>query len=290
MSYILDALRKADAQRERDPARGIHAQTLHAADERRLGSGFAPWVWGAGVLGVAATAGAGWLVYQDRTAVAAAPPARVEVAVPAVTLAAAPAPAPVVATAVQPPAPPPAPATAPMSPRGLRMTAQPMERGAPIGSWRPAGLSSAGRAACDCAAAGSSTASACARHGAARRRCAACSRSRSRRRCPHSPQRHPRRPWRRNAPVCPPRGGAQAAAAAAAAAPSAAPVAGLPPDAPKLAISGGVYSTNPAQRMLIVNGQVFNEGSEVGPGVVLEQIKPKAAVLKFRNASYTVSY
>jgi general secretion pathway protein B len=83
---------------------------------------------------------------------------------------------------------------------------------------------------------------------------------------------------------------AQAAAAAAAAAPAAAPVAGLPPDAPKLAISGGVYSTNPAQRMLIVNGQVFNEGSEVGPGVVLEQIKPKTAVLKFRNASYTVSY
>ena len=81
-----------------------------------------------------------------------------------------------------------------------------------------------------------------------------------------------------------------AAAAAAAAAPVAAPVAGLPPDAPKLAISGGVYSTNPAQRMLIVNGQVFNEGSEIGPGVVLEQIKPKGAVLKFRNARYSISY
>ncbi|MCC2636091.1 MAG: hypothetical protein K0S48_3977, partial [Ramlibacter sp.] len=26
MSYILDALRRADAERERDPARGIHAQ------------------------------------------------------------------------------------------------------------------------------------------------------------------------------------------------------------------------------------------------------------------------
>ena len=74
MSYILDALRKADAQRERDPARGIHAQPLHATSERRLRSGYAPWVWGAGVLGVAAAAGAGWLVYQDRTAVAAAPP------------------------------------------------------------------------------------------------------------------------------------------------------------------------------------------------------------------------
>jgi general secretion pathway protein B len=80
------------------------------------------------------------------------------------------------------------------------------------------------------------------------------------------------------------------ASAAAAAAPPAAPVAGLPPDAPKLAISGGVYSNNPAQRMLIVNGLVFNEGSEVGPGVVLEQIRPKGAVLRFRGSRYTVSY
>ncbi len=32
MSYILDALRKADAQRERDPAaRGIHAQPVRVA-------------------------------------------------------------------------------------------------------------------------------------------------------------------------------------------------------------------------------------------------------------------
>ena len=34
MSYILDALRKADAERERDPARGIHAQPMTAAGER----------------------------------------------------------------------------------------------------------------------------------------------------------------------------------------------------------------------------------------------------------------
>ncbi len=31
MSYILDALKKADAQRERDPARGIHAQSAPLA-------------------------------------------------------------------------------------------------------------------------------------------------------------------------------------------------------------------------------------------------------------------
>jgi general secretion pathway protein B len=70
----------------------------------------------------------------------------------------------------------------------------------------------------------------------------------------------------------------------------AAPVAGLPADAPKLVISGGVYSANVAQRMLIVNGQVFNEGSEIGAGVVLEEIKPKAAVLKFRGSRYSVAY
>ena len=57
-----------------------------------------------------------------------------------------------------------------------------------------------------------------------------------------------------------------------------------------MAITGGVYSSNKIQRMLIVNGQVFNEGSEIGPGVVLEEIKPKTAVLRFRGSAYTVSY
>jgi general secretion pathway protein B len=65
---------------------------------------------------------------------------------------------------------------------------------------------------------------------------------------------------------------------------------GLPADAPKLAISGGVYSTSPAQRMLIVNGQVFNEGSEIGPGVIVEEIKARSAVLRFRGTRYTVAY
>lgn len=52
-----------------------------------------------------------------------------------------------------------------------------------------------------------------------------------------------------------------------------------------------MYSTNPAQRMLIVNGQVFNEGSELAPGVVLEEIRSKgSAVLRFRGSRYTVRY
>lgn len=82
----------------------------------------------------------------------------------------------------------------------------------------------------------------------------------------------------------------QPAASAIPAAPPMPPVAGLPPDAPKLTITGGVYSTSKAQRMLIVNGQVFNEGGDLGGGVTLEEIKPKSAVLRFRGARYAVSY
>lgn len=61
-------------------------------------------------------------------------------------------------------------------------------------------------------------------------------------------------------------------------------------DLPRLAISGGVYSDNVAQRMLIVGGAVVNEGSEVAPGVVLEQIRPRQAVLRFRGWRYSVPY
>lgn len=59
---------------------------------------------------------------------------------------------------------------------------------------------------------------------------------------------------------------------------------------PKMAISGGVYSANPAQRMLIVNGQVLGEGAEAAPGVLLEQIRARTAVLSFRGYRYGVAY
>jgi general secretion pathway protein B len=68
------------------------------------------------------------------------------------------------------------------------------------------------------------------------------------------------------------------------------PTPGLPAEAPKIAISGGVYSASAAQRMLIVNGQVFNEGSEVAPGVTVEEIKARTVVLKFKGTRYTVAY
>jgi general secretion pathway protein B len=98
----------------------------------------------------------------------------------------------------------------------------------------------------------------------------------------------PPAPVRSPQTVSPPRPAPQAAVPQVTAA--AATVTGLPPDAPKVSISGGVYSPSPAQRMLIVNGQVFNEGSEVAAGLVIEKIEPRTAVLKFRGALYTVAY
>jgi len=59
---------------------------------------------------------------------------------------------------------------------------------------------------------------------------------------------------------------------------------------PQLAITGGVHSDNAAQRMLIVGGQVFSEGATLAPGVVLEQISARSAVLQFRGHRFSVPY
>ncbi|MDT7834555.1 general secretion pathway protein GspB [Aquabacterium sp. OR-4] len=47
---------------------------------------------------------------------------------------------------------------------------------------------------------------------------------------------------------------------------------------PPLALGGGMYSEQASQRLVIVNGQVAHEGSEVAPGVRLLQIRPKSVV------------
>ena len=207
MSYILDALRKADAERERDPARGIHAQPMAAQPVARR-MPFAPWAAG---LAVAAAALAGYAWSQRSPAPAMAMP-RLPVAAPSDPMPVVAAPRVVtVATAVQPAPPPPLP--------------QPV---------KPAVIQAAVIKA------------------------------------PAEPK---------AAAAAPERMYAQSE---------------LPADVqqalPKLAISGGVYSDNVAQRMLIVGGQVVNEGKELAPGLVLEQIGPRNAVLRFRGYKYSVIF
>lgn len=59
---------------------------------------------------------------------------------------------------------------------------------------------------------------------------------------------------------------------------------------PALAISGSIYSENPAQRMVTIGTQVFQEGEKPAPDLVLEQIGRKAAVFNFRGTRYAVTY
>ncbi|MGN6829142.1 general secretion pathway protein GspB [Paucibacter sp. M5-1] len=59
---------------------------------------------------------------------------------------------------------------------------------------------------------------------------------------------------------------------------------------PPLATSGAMYSDAPAQRMLIVNGQLFREGDKIAEGLVLEQIQLKRAIFSARGQSFSVSY
>ncbi|MFL6694906.1 MAG: general secretion pathway protein GspB [Ramlibacter sp.] len=68
------------------------------------------------------------------------------------------------------------------------------------------------------------------------------------------------------------------------------PVRGLPSDAPKLVISGSVYSPDPAKRILIVNGQMMREGADLGQGVVLQEVRQEGAVLGFKGNNYTVVF
>lgn len=208
MSYILDALRRADAERERDPARGIHAQPAEAGMPEAGGSGTRLVVTGAVVL--AAAAAAAVLLWPGE------PPPALPVSAP------------------QPPPPlPPAPAVQVQAPAPSIVPAAPPPLPPPVQAIaaRPA--------------------------------------------------------------ATPP---AKPASAAAPAGPSERvfAVAELPADVqrelPRLVISGGVFSERAAQRMLIVGGQVVNEGAELAPGLVLEQIRPKVAVLRFRGWRYSVGY
>ncbi|TFZ00531.1 hypothetical protein EZ313_18910 [Ramlibacter henchirensis] len=249
MSYILEALRKADAQRERARVPGLHARPLSAVveaePERRWGGPAMAAVLAVGMVMVGLVA---WRLAGGGGTPAAAPVeavAAVTPAAPAIT-------PPVLSTPAAPPAPAePATAIVPAAPPPLPHSAEP-ERPA-----RAARAPATARQAEPVAA-------------------------------PEA---------RSPAPATAP--GAVAAAQvpapmpAASAVPVAAPMLAnaAPPGTPQLAVSGGVYSQNPAQRMLIVNGQVFNEGSEVASGVRLEEVRPnKQAVMNFRGQRFTLPY
>ena len=59
---------------------------------------------------------------------------------------------------------------------------------------------------------------------------------------------------------------------------------------PALTVAGATYSENPRYRMVIINGQVVQEGDTAAPGVVLETIRPKEVVLRAQGYRFTEKY
>jgi general secretion pathway protein B len=61
-------------------------------------------------------------------------------------------------------------------------------------------------------------------------------------------------------------------------------------DIPRVTFGGYMYSSNPSDRLLIVDKALRHEGEEVAPGLVLEKLLPRAAVMNFRGTRYRVAY
>lgn len=262
MSYILDALKRADSERERGQVPGLHARPLPAAAAQATRRGPNLVLALVAVAALCACALLGWRLMRAGTAAPPGLPAQAA-GVPAppaqrpaqVQVQAAQAPAPTAAQApVQAPAPPPtvSPAAAaalapapdrPPAPATPPMRATPAAPVAPAAPVMPVAQGA---------------------------------------------------PLQQPPPAPAPMAATPPAASPAAPAPRTLTLAELPPEIrsqlPALAISGATYSANPAHRMLIINGQVFHEGEKPTPELTLEQIQPKSVVLGFRGYRYTVPY
>jgi len=242
MSYILEALKKAQAERQLGNAPTIHAPPpMYAAPDRAQGGHRRHLMIGLG-LGVLVAAGALlWVRHggEQPVRLAAAP---VTVPAPVSAPAVAPAPAPV---------PAPAPASAPAAPAAPMQAPAPREA-APVAA-KPAPA-----------------------------------------------------PAKVAAPAPPPVRVAEAPLSAAPVAP--APVASAQPagednlrtlqqlpeavrrEIPQVSFGGYIYSPTPGESLLLVDKMLRREGEEVAPGLVLERLMPKAAVMNYRGTRYRVAY
>jgi len=245
LSYILDALRRADAEREVGEVPSLHAQAvLPGFDEGFESPPDRSWRWVAVVLGLLLVGSALWFFWNQG---AAQPRPAVVLAAPSVPT------GPTAAESVMP---------TPLPPLELKATPAP-EPQPPIEVVPvvPPPDSSLKRGATVASASAASDS---------------------------VPKKTPPLPTSKNEASKPTK------AAAAAPQDVVVPLNELPEairrEQPKLTIGGAMHSATPANRMLILNGQVFHEGDQVTADLVLEQIKLKSAVLVYKGYRYSISY
>lgn len=225
MSYILDALRRADAERERGEVPGLQSQQHAMLDDDAATPGSRTLVWTIAALTLALVLALGWNFIGGEPP---RPAPVVEAPRPAV-IAVAPiaAPAPVVVPPAATPLPVPAPAIA-VAPSPTRTASRPVEARRAVQRVLPA----------DAAAAASGPPA------------AADTRIYAQSELPDTIRR----------------------------------------ELPKVTIGGASYSGDKASRMVIINGQVFHEGDAIANGLVLQQIKLKAAVLAYKGWRYQIDF
>jgi general secretion pathway protein B len=68
----------------------------------------------------------------------------------------------------------------------------------------------------------------------------------------------------------------------------------LPPniqrEIPALSIGGYIYASKPAERSVLINNRLLREGDQVAPGLTLEKMMPREAVLNYRGYRYRLPY
>lgn len=263
MSYILEALKKAQAERQLGNAPTIHAPQAAQLEQPGVAASRKPLFIGLGAGALVVLLGGLFMWHRTPAPVVpAAAPTSTPLASTAGPVAAA------------PPAAPAVPERAPATPSlAANAASNTLEVSAPPEPPRPAQVAeSSARAAPSPAAGSRAGADAPASTVAARSPAAA----------PAAPP----------APV--------AAAPRPSAPPGPSPEDSLPylhqlPDntqreVPRVAFGGYMYSANPADRLLLVDKTLRHEGEEVAPGLVLEKLLPKAAVMNYRGVRYRVAY
>lgn len=248
MSYILDALQRADAERERGHVPGLNSQIVPRAGRKaRPVRRWKPAHTTGALVAVLLIAAGLWWWFGQAAEAPVATPAPAPAALPAVPAAAAMAEAPPVARPASP--------QAPVQPILAPPREEPPKR--PQASAAPAASPAAEPASAAPAPATAAVTT----------------------------------PKPLATPTPAP------ATAAAAPEPNAAPVrsfAELSPEAraqlPPVNVNGSTYSKNAALRMLIVNGKVVQEGQEIAPGLKLETIGQRSAVLNHNGLRYSIGY
>lgn len=260
MSYILDALRKADAERDRERALppGLHAQTrpIHDPQDEAPPRPSALRLWGLAMLGVAGLALLAWRLWSGPEASVQAPVAAAPAALSPVPAALPGASHPRVPDAAVPPAvvPVSAPATAPDIAPAVPPARPPDLAVADSPRPAPTPVASAQRVT--------------------------------------DPVRSPALP-----PLpAPQRTLAQPGSARTGdgPAPSIPRVSQLPEaqrrGLPPLQVSGSVYSPDADRRMVILDGQVVREGHSIQPGLVVERIEARAVILTHQGQRFVLPF